>query len=93
MKRYFAGCGFRFVADFAQLPLIHTLHVARDPIPEFLANGILSVRAGGLLHFWDLAAAPLPNEILPHDSLAGAIGFDASGKLLAVGGVIGQCHR
>ncbi|NQU11751.1 hypothetical protein HQ590_13235, partial [bacterium] len=28
VKRYFDGCGFRFVADFAQLPLIHTLHVA-----------------------------------------------------------------
>jgi ubiquinone/menaquinone biosynthesis C-methylase UbiE len=25
---YFEACGFRFVKDFAQLPLLHTLHVA-----------------------------------------------------------------
>lgn len=28
IKGYFRKCGFRFVKDFAQTPLIHTLHVA-----------------------------------------------------------------
>jgi 2-polyprenyl-3-methyl-5-hydroxy-6-metoxy-1,4-benzoquinol methylase len=28
IEGYFAECGFRLVRDFAQLPLVHTLHVA-----------------------------------------------------------------
>lgn len=28
VKRYFASAGFKFVKDFARMPLVHTLHVA-----------------------------------------------------------------
>jgi ubiquinone/menaquinone biosynthesis C-methylase UbiE len=28
LKRYFAAAGFRLLKDFAQMPLVHTLHVA-----------------------------------------------------------------
>ena len=28
VKTYFAECGFEFVADFSQMPLVHTLHLA-----------------------------------------------------------------
>ena len=53
----------------------------------FLTNGILvGSEEGKLVHFWDLAATPLPGSLLSDDALAYAVAFDHSGKFLATGG-------
>jgi serine/threonine protein kinase/WD40 repeat protein/tetratricopeptide (TPR) repeat protein len=66
--------------------VVQVFHVPPYAYANFLTNGILVVsEEAKLVHFWDLAATPLPGGLLSDDALAHAVAFDNSGKFLATG--------
>ncbi len=67
--------------------VVQVFHVPPYAKANFLTNGILVVsEEAKLVHFWDLAATPLPGSLLSDDALAYAAAFDNSGRFLATGG-------